>query len=92
MLRTTLASLRTSAPRHRPAAAATTALSWSPSAAPVLASFTQKTSRLSFHFASSDYAASFQGVPVPDIPKIRQSAVEYLEQFDPQSWYDDPVR
>jgi hypothetical protein len=47
---------------------------------------------MSFHFASSDYAASFQGVPVPDIPKIRQSAVEYLEQFDPQSWYDDPVR
>ena len=48
---------------------------------------------MSFHFASSDYAASFQGVPLPDdIPSIRQSAVDYLENFDPRSWYDDPVR
>ena len=47
---------------------------------------------MSFHFASSDYAASFQGVPTADTAKIRQSAVDYLEQeFDPQSWYSDPV-
>lgn len=46
---------------------------------------------MSFHFASSDYTSSFQGVPVPDVPSIRQSALEYLEGFDSRTWFDDPI-
>jgi hypothetical protein len=46
---------------------------------------------MSFHFASSEYAACFQGLPVPDVPKLRSSAIEYLDGFDKQSWYNDPV-
>lgn len=48
--------------------------------------------RMSFHFASSEYAASFVDLPVPDTKAIRASAVQYLDAFDPQSWYNDPVR
>jgi hypothetical protein len=48
--------------------------------------------RRSFHFASSEYAASFVDLPVPDTKAIRASAVQYLDAFDPQSWYNDPVR
>lgn len=51
----------------------------------------QQASRMSFHFASSEYAGCFQDVPTPDIPKIRQSAIDYLDRFNPQSWYDEPV-
>jgi hypothetical protein len=47
---------------------------------------------VSFHFGSSDYAASFQDLPVPDIDAIRKSAIDYLDKFDPQKWYSDPVR
>jgi hypothetical protein len=48
-------------------------------------------STMSFHFASSDYAKSFQGLPTPDIPKLKKSATDYLDKFDKQSWYTDPV-
>jgi hypothetical protein len=48
-------------------------------------------STMSFHFASSDYAKSFQGLPTPDIPKLKKSAMDYLDKFDKQSWYTDPV-
>jgi hypothetical protein len=47
---------------------------------------------MSFHFASSDYAACFQNLPKPDVPKIRDSAIQYLESFDENEWYKDPVR
>lgn len=47
---------------------------------------------LSFHFASSEYAASFRDLPQPDIPKLRQSTIEYLDSFDETLWYKDPVR
>jgi len=52
----------------------------------------QQFQRMSFHFASSDYTQCFQDVPQPDVAKIRQSAIDYLHSFDPQLWYDDPVR
>ena len=51
----------------------------------------QQPSKMSFHFGSSEYASCFQGVPQPNVPEIRQSAIDYLETFDPQSWYDEPV-
>lgn len=98
MLRSTLASSLRSVRRHRPAVSTTVVQLPSTIAHnqhqhqhphPPHQQHSQQ--QMSFHFASSDYAASFQGVPVPDIPKIRQSAVEYLDQFDPQSWYDDPI-
>ncbi|KAL3915797.1 MAG: hypothetical protein SGILL_005477 [Bacillariaceae sp.] len=46
---------------------------------------------MSFHFASSEYAACFQSLPVPDVPKLRSSAIAYLDGFDKQSWYNDPI-
>ncbi|KAL9182185.1 hypothetical protein ACHAXT_012837 [Thalassiosira profunda] len=44
-----------------------------------------------FNFASSQYASCFDDIPTPDVPKLRKDAVEYLDSFDKQSWYDDPV-
>eukprot|EP00934_Nitzschia_sp_Nitz4_P008922 Nitzschia sp. Nitz4//scaffold85_size83877//30632//32860//NITZ4_005225-RA/size83877-augustus-gene-0.149-mRNA-1//1//CDS//3329559125//8912//frame0 len=46
---------------------------------------------MSFHFASSEYASCFQNLPVPDVPKIRKSAIDYIDNFDAQSWYTDPI-
>jgi hypothetical protein len=31
-------------------------------------------------------------VPQPNVPQIRQTAIDYLESFDPKLWYYDPVR
>jgi hypothetical protein len=31
-------------------------------------------------------------LPQPDIPKLRQSTIEYLDSFDEAQWYKDPVR
>jgi hypothetical protein len=47
--------------------------------------------KMSFHFASSDYAKCFQGLPTPDVPKLRTSATEYLDAFDKELWFNDPV-
>lgn len=46
---------------------------------------------MSFHFASIEYANCFRDLPTPDIPKLKQSAIDYLESVDQQSWYEDPV-
>jgi hypothetical protein len=47
---------------------------------------------MSFHFGSSEYAATFVDLPLPDTKTLRNSALEYLKEFNPQSWYEDPVR
>ena len=47
--------------------------------------------RMSFHFASQDYVQCFFGLPNPDAGHLRQQSLEYLETFDPQTWYQDPV-
>ena len=47
--------------------------------------------RRRFNFASSQYASCFEGVPSPDVDRLRDDAVSYLEAFDARSWYDDPV-
>ena len=52
----------------------------------------QTTPRRRFNFASSQYASCFTEIPTPDVDKLRKDAVEYLDKFDKQTWYDDPVR
>lgn len=47
--------------------------------------------RRSFHFATSDYAASFSNTPSADPSAIRAAALDYTASFDPQLWYRDPV-
>lgn len=47
---------------------------------------------MSFHFASTEYTECFKNVPKPDIPKIRDSAIKYLDSFDEKEWFNDPVR
>ena len=51
--------------------------------------FRQK--KMSFHFASSEYASCFQNLPKPNVPKIRESAIQYLDSFNKNEWYNDPV-
>ena len=47
--------------------------------------------RRRYNFASRRYAECFSDRPVPDVPKLRDDALAYLDGFDPRSWYDDPV-
>lgn len=44
-----------------------------------------------FHFASNEYTKAFRNLPKPDVEAIRNSSKDYLQSFDPQLWYDDPV-
>jgi hypothetical protein len=53
---------------------------------------TTTTKRMSFHFASSEYAKCFRDQPEPDVNMLKQSAVDFLDTFDKESWYKDPVR
>jgi hypothetical protein len=43
------------------------------------------------NFASTRYASAFENLPQPDRGALRQSTLDYLAAFDPQSWYNDPV-
>ena len=52
----------------------------------------QQQPRRRFNFASSQYASCFTEIPTPDVDKLRKDAVDYLDNFDKQTWYDDPVR
>ena len=53
---------------------------------------TTRTTRMSFHFASSEYAKCFRGMPKPNVGMLKESAVNFLDNFDEESWYRDPVR
>ncbi|KAL7536023.1 hypothetical protein ACHAXR_006864 [Thalassiosira sp. AJA248-18] len=55
------------------------------------ANTSQKIMTRQFNFASSQYASCFDEIPTPDVDKLRKDAVDYLDSFDKQSWYDDPV-
>ncbi len=46
----------------------------------------------SFHFASSEYEKCFRDLPKPDVLFLKQSSIEFLDEFDKTSWYEDPVR
>jgi len=45
-----------------------------------------------FHFASKQFAKCLVDLPDPDMTKMRQDAIAYMEAFDPKSWYNDPIR
>ena len=47
--------------------------------------------RRSFNFASTQYASCFQDIPTANVNKLRKDALEYLDTFDHNLWYDDPV-
>jgi hypothetical protein len=53
---------------------------------------TTTTKKKSFHFASSEYAKCFRDQPEPDVTMLKQSALDFLDTFDKESWYKDPVR
>ena len=44
-----------------------------------------------YNFASTKYKECFGGLPIADGVKLRQDTIAYLDTFDPQSWYTDPV-
>ena len=62
-----------------------------PSASASVATIADHHQKMSIHSASSEYAACFQNLPIPDVPKIRESAVTYVDNFDSKKWYDKPV-
>jgi len=45
-----------------------------------------------FHFASTQFAKCLVDLPDPDMAKMRQDAIAFMETFDAKSWYNDPVR
>lgn len=45
----------------------------------------------SFHFASSEYTKCFRELPEPDVAMLKESAISYLDSFDKESWYRDPI-
>lgn len=45
----------------------------------------------SFNFGSPTYAACFTNLPVADVQALRRAALDYLEKFDRQEWYDNPM-
>jgi hypothetical protein len=49
------------------------------------------TKRASFHFASSEYAACFQGLPTPDTAMLRSATLDYLTGFNRQEWFQSPI-
>eukprot|EP00545_Synedropsis_sp_CCMP1620_P006688 CAMPEP_0119013940 /NCGR_PEP_ID=MMETSP1176-20130426/9266_1 /TAXON_ID=265551 /ORGANISM="Synedropsis recta cf, Strain CCMP1620" /LENGTH=731 /DNA_ID=CAMNT_0006967069 /DNA_START=210 /DNA_END=2405 /DNA_ORIENTATION=+ len=46
---------------------------------------------MSTNFGSDSYASAFENLPVPDVQALRQSTLDYLEDFDKQLWYDEPI-
>ena len=46
---------------------------------------------MSTNFASSTYASAFMALPKPDVQGFRKSTFIYLENFDVNKWYDEPV-
>ena len=46
---------------------------------------------MSFHFASTEYAACFKDLPTAAVPFLRESAIHYLNSFDETTWFNDPI-
>eukprot|EP00039_Didymoeca_costata_P002708 m.62062 g.62062 ORF g.62062 m.62062 type:complete len:731 (+) comp11478_c1_seq1:293-2485(+) len=45
-----------------------------------------------YHFASPEYESCFSCEPPVDMGSVRQETIQYLENFDPELWHQDPVR
>ena len=45
----------------------------------------------SFHFASSEYDRCFQDLPKPNVGFLKDSSIAFLDGFDKELWYKDPV-
>eukprot|EP00397_Hematodinium_sp_SG-2012_P006668 GEMP01006702.1.p1 GENE.GEMP01006702.1~~GEMP01006702.1.p1 ORF type:complete len:689 (+),score=196.59 GEMP01006702.1:78-2144(+) len=41
---------------------------------------------------SSAFHKSFGNLPDKDMQKLRKDTVKYISEFNPQAWYDDPMR
>ena len=41
--------------------------------------------------ASTEYKSCFGGLPIADGVKLREDTIAYLDTFDAQTWFDDPV-
>jgi len=46
----------------------------------------------SYNFASSSYDQCFGNWDTADTDEIRKNTIKYLNEFDPNSWYNDPIR
>lgn len=44
-----------------------------------------------YNFASTKFKECFGALPIADGAKLRSDTIAYLDAFDPQVWYDDPV-
>ena len=44
-----------------------------------------------YNFASTEYKSCFGGLPIADGVKLREDTIAYLDTFDAQTWFDDPV-
>ena len=44
-----------------------------------------------YNFASSQYLECFGDLPIADGAKLRADTIAYMENFDAQAWYEDPV-
>mmetsp|Transcript_922 Transcript_922/g.2060 ORF Transcript_922/g.2060 Transcript_922/m.2060 type:complete len:737 (-) Transcript_922:44-2254(-) len=62
-----------------------------PAASKVAAAAAAASSRRSYTFASKGYVESFANKPPVDYKALRSGAIQYLETFDPQTWFQDPV-
>lgn len=67
---------------------------WSHSRSPSLSNSTllNRVNPLSsFNFGSPAYAECFDNLPIADVNTLRKSTLDYLERFDRQEWYDNPI-
>ena len=44
-----------------------------------------------YNFASETYNDCFRDLPTPNTEALREAEINYLDTFDKQKWYDDPV-
>uniref|UniRef100_A0A7S2WTZ2 Aldehyde dehydrogenase domain-containing protein n=2 Tax=Rhizochromulina marina TaxID=1034831 RepID=A0A7S2WTZ2_9STRA len=51
------------------------------------------TQRRGYNFGSNKYAAAFQTPrPPADVARLRAAAINYIEHFNKEEWFDSPVR
>jgi hypothetical protein len=52
-----------------------------------IASIQQRT----YNFASTEYHEAIANLPTVNADKLRSDAIEFVDKFNPQKWYEDPV-